>query len=469
MPALPPSVAGVPSAVPAFVGYTEKARRDADNDLILEPTKIHSLDEYEQSFGVAGSEQVSIAVERTPAADYRTTSLLVGGATPHDSLLPSYLLYYAVRMFFENGGGPCFIVSVGTYGAGAPTVELYGGTAASSAARDLRDGLDRLALEDEITLIVIPEAVKLDAPQYGGMVQAVLDQCGRLGDRFGIFDIVAAGGTLEADLVTARTAFGTDHLQFGAAYYPFVRTALTYGMDETTVAVSLEIDGDSESASAPVKLDNLRATDPSLYSFVKTALNEHHIIMPPSGAVAGAYAATDAAKGVWTAPANIALAGVIEPVVLVDDAQQEKLNIDPSTGKSINAIRYFPGKGSLVWGARTLAGNDPEWRYIPVRRFFNMVGESVGQSTRWAMSDPNDANTWLRVRSMIEDYLARLWRDGALVGTTPDEAYFVRCGLGATMTTDDVRQGRIIVEIGMAVVRPAEFTTLKISHEQPPT
>jgi phage tail sheath protein FI len=156
---------------------------------------------------------------------------------------------------------------------------------------------------------------------------------------------------------------------------------------------------------------------------------------------------------------------VIEPLVRLDNAKQDSLNVDATTGKSINAIRAFSGKGTLVWGARTLAGNDNEWRYVSVRRFFNMVEESVKKSTYWAVFEPNDANTWVKVRGMIENYLIQKWREGALAGATPKDAFFVKCGLGTTMTSQDILEGRMNVEIGMAVVRPAEFIILKFSHK----
>jgi phage tail sheath protein FI len=185
---------------------------------------------------------------------------------------------------------------------------------------------------------------------------------------------------------------------------------------------------------------------------------------PPSGAVAGVYAAVDTQRGVWKAPANVSLSGVIEPVYYFDQDDTDNLNIDVTAGKSINAIRYFAGKGTLIWGARTLAGNDNEWRYISVRRFFNMVEESVKKSTYWAVFEPNDANTWIKVRGMIENYLTQKWREGALAGSTTKDAFFVRCGLGVTMNAQDILEGRMNVEIGMAVVRPAEFIILKFSH-----
>ena len=119
----------------------------------------------------------------------------------------------------------------------------------------------------------------------------------------------------------------------------------------------------------------------------------------------------------------------------------------------------------MVWGARTLDGNSNEWRYIPVRRLFNYVEESVQKSTAWAVFQPNDANTWRKVQSQIENFLSNLWRDGALAGSTPDKAFYVKVGLDVTMTTDDINNGYMIIEIGMAAVRPAEFVVLQFSHK----
>ncbi len=185
----------------------------------------------------------------------------------------------------------------------------------------------------------------------------------------------------------------------------------------------------------------------------------------PSGAIAGVYAMVDNQRGVWKAPANVSLAGVSRPIVKIDDRAQEDLNVDVISGKSVNAIRSFTGKGTLVWGARTLAGNDNEWRYVPVRRFFNMVEDSVRNATGWAVFEPNDASTWIRVKAMIENYLTNLWKAGAMAGASADQAFFVNIGLGTTMSSVDILEGRMNIEIGMAVVRPAEFIILKFSHK----
>ena len=188
--------------------------------------------------------------------------------------------------------------------------------------------------------------------------------------------------------------------------------------------------------------------------------------VPPSGPVAGIYARVDNARGVWKAPANESINSVSGPTYLITAEEQAGLNVDPVGGKSINAIRTFTGRGNaIVWGARTLAGNDNEWRYISVRRFFNMVEESSKKSTEPFVFEPNDANTWVKVQGMIENFLTTLWRQGALQGIKPEHAFYVAVGLGKTMTSLDILEGRMIVEIGMAVVRPAEFIILRFSHK----
>ncbi|MCA9693558.1 MAG: phage tail sheath family protein, partial [Myxococcales bacterium] len=170
-------------------------------------------------------------------------------------------------------------------------------------------------------------------------------------------------------------------------------------------------------------------------------------------------------RGVWKAPANVSLSSVLGPVEKITDAAQERLNVDPIAGKSINAIRAFAGRGTLIWGARTLAGNDNEWRYVPVRRLFITIEESTRKATAFAVFEPNDATTWLKVKGMIESYLYGLWERGALAGATPDAAFFVNVGLGTTMTAQDVLEGRMNVAIGVAAVRPAEFIILRFSHK----
>ena len=436
----PPSVAEVETAIPAFIGHTEIAQKVATDDLRMKPTKIFNFAQFEQYFGHPKAESIAIAMTANGAGFTNTVA-------PPDV---TYLLHYAVKLFFDNGGGKCYIVSVGGYAQ--PSV----------VDPDLLEtGLTAVSFEDEPTLLVVPEAVKLDAAAYMALSQAMLLQCGKLKDRFAILDLFNGDTPQEgADLTVDRGFFGAENLKYGAVYYPFLRTAITHYVlaDESNVMVTI-------APAAAATLGTLRTSNTGAYNAAKAALRDHHVELPPSGAVAGVYAATDTARGVWKAPANVGLNNVIEPMVRLNTEHQDDLNVDSTSGKSINAIRAFAGKGTLVWGARTLAGNDNEWRYVSVRRFFNMVEESVKKSTYWAVFEPNDANTWVKVRGMIENYLTQKWREGALAGATTKDAFFVRCSLGTTMNAQDILEGRMNVEIGMAVVRPAEFIILKFSHK----
>lgn len=205
---------------------------------------------------------------------------------------------------------------------------------------------------------------------------------------------------------------------------------------------------------------------PIVYRRIKNLLDNNFLILPPSAAIAGAISTTDRKIGVWKAPANIPLENVIEPVVSIDNGEQEALNVDVISGKSINAIRYFVGKGSIIWGGRTLLGNDNEWRYLSVRRLFNHVETSLSQATRFAIFEPNTPFTWLKLKVMVENYLESLWRRGALIGSSPESAFFVNVGLGQTMTEADINNGIMNIEIGLAAVRPAEFIILTLSHNR---
>lgn len=208
----------------------------------------------------------------------------------------------------------------------------------------------------------------------------------------------------------------------------------------------------------------LRESNPIYGNIVKAVVAEG-IILPPSGAIAGVYAAVDNERGVWVAPANRSLSSVIGPVVNITAEDQSGLNVDATSGKSINAIRSFTGRGTLIWGARTTAGNSNEWRYVPVRRLFNMIEESVKKATEFVVFEPNDKNTWVRTKAMIDNFLNSIWKAGGLAGAKPEHAYIVKVGLGETMTAQDILEGRMIVEIHLAAVRPAEFIILRFMHK----
>lgn len=457
VPKLPPSVAQVETAIPAFIGYTRVTEFNGES-LLNKAVRIKSLVEYELVFG-ARTETFTATVD-SPAGGI-TVSLSDPGTF--------FRMYYALQLYFANGGGPCYIVSIGP-DDGSETISDTAHTA----------GLNAIAKEDEPTLLVFPDAEGItDTDKFYGLYQAALAQCELLKDRFVICDIQGGhkdfnapgeASVINDNAIGFRSHIGTNSLRYGAAYYPHLETSLSYNYDELLVNVS----GSAVPANAVLRApDTASQADKDkslfhsfndLYHRVKDAIASLPLVLPPGGAVAGVYAGVDAMRGVWKSPANVSLNYVRRPVVEIDDQDQEGLNVDTS-GKSVNAIRKFTGKGTLVWGARTLDGNSNEWRYVSVRRFFNMVEESTKKAAEPFVFEPNDANTWVKVRAMIENFLTLQWRAGALAGAKPEHAFYVKVGLGQTMTAQDILEGRMIVEIGMAVVRPAEFIVLRFSHK----
>jgi phage tail sheath protein FI len=431
---LPPSVAEVSTAVPVFIGCTANGpAADKAGKVVPVVKRIDTLLDYETFFGGANPSAFTVAA----GTDASQPGPITRVAPAFD-----YLLYYSLSLYFKNGGGSCYVISIGNYKA-AP------------AKSQFEDGLAALEKEDEPTLIVLTDAINLAAADYYDLAQQALAQCEKLGDRFVILDVMDTKGV--ADF---RTNIGTTSLMYGAAYYPSVQTSLSYVYDEDKVTIK-----PSAKDGTDTTLTASKDTNTALYNQTKTALAQQRITLPSSAAVAGIYASVDRERGVWKAPANVSLSAVIGPSVKITNTDQESLNIDSTAGKSINAIRAFTGKGTLIWGARTLAGNDNEWRYVSVRRLFNMIEESTQKASSFAVFEPNDASTWLKVRAMIESYLYGLWQQGALAGATSEEAYFVNVGLGKTMTPQDVLEGRMIVEIGVAAVRPAEFIVLRFMHK----
>ena len=459
IPRFPPSVAPVETAIPAFIGYTEKADDVTPGDLHLKPTRISSMIEYETHFGFAQPEEAfTIAATVTTLGGITTSQKAVASLV--ETARSKHIMYYALQMFFANGGGPCYIVSVNPYKAiGNPLVET-----------ELSAGLDVVKKEDEPTLIVFPEAQNLSIADFKTLHDAALAQCADLMDRFVVMDVHGDNISMSdhaANLLTAIGNFrsngiGTNNLKYGAAYTPNIETVLDFAVNESQTHVVITTD----SVAAPsVMLNTLPLGNNALYALAKAAIADHPCRLPPSSAMVGIYAAVDNSRGVWKAPANLSVNAVSQPTIQFTNVEQDQMNVDVTAGKSVNAIRPFIGQGTLVWGARTLAGNDNEWRYINVRRFFIFVEESVKKATGQFVFEANDANTWVKVQGMIENFLTTLWRQGALQGVKPEHAFYVAVGLGKTMTALDILEGRMIVEIGMAAVRPAEFIILRFSHK----
>ena len=402
--------------------------------------------EFENFFGLPFDNEITITIHKNSDNEFCIVSF--------NELTLKYVLYYSVKIYFENGGGPCYILSVDTYQN--PQQVLLKQQIGSSHA-GLLDGLFRLSEVTDISLIVIPEAVKLPATEYSQLVRTALLQCHTLDNRFAIFDLYE-GDVHNPDLSQSIRLFGKQYLNYGSAYYPFVRTTMNSYINTEGSNVKVIYNGKE------YKMDQLKKLGWSVTRMVKCELKNRYVNLPSSGAVAGAYVTSDKNRGVWKSPANLSLCGVMEPLVMMDKQSSQMYDVDPDHDHPVNNVRAFSGKGVLVWGARTLESIDNEERYVSVRRFLIMVKESLKSSTSWVIFEPNEENTWMKICIMINNYLTTKWREGALAGISPQQAFYVKCGIGTTMTSLDVEEGRIIVEVGLAILRASEFKLIKFSH-----
>jgi phage tail sheath protein FI len=522
--AFPNSIVEVATAVPAFVGYTERAD-DKGQTLRNRPRRISSLDEFHEYFGAAP--QARFVLEERPVMPAAATAPPPGGPAafklgdkeflltqPAGAAGGRFLLYAGMRQFFQNGGGPCHVVSVGDYTSGLVD------------AGALTGGIDALVEEREPTMLVVPDCVLLDEPDCIRVQQHMLAHCGRvMRNRVAILDVWGGWKDIKDDpncIALFRDSLGINYLDFAAAYYPWLHTTVFQDneLDYTNIS-SLEtlrdllraelklpekqpdvallkeraqwdaVDGitrplaqlidearakpvekgepksDSElreAAQFEIKLLNksLTAMSPT-YRALMTELRARVNLLPPSAAMAGVYTMVDNSRGVWKAPANVSINGVTAPAVNLSHTDQEDLNVTPQ-GKSINAIRSFIGAGVLVWGARTLDGNSLDWRYISVRRTMIMLEESCRLAAKAMVFEPNVANTWVTIKSMIGNFLTGIWKRGGLAGAVPDDAFSVHVGLGETMTPEDILEGILRVTVLVAVSRPAEF--IEITFQQ---
>jgi len=446
---LPNSVVQVSTAIPAIFGYTKSGTPG-------KPVRINSLKEYENSFGGPYAYKYNIAASGAlTVAEFGTT-----GNMTDFPVLGTFFLYEAMQAYFANGGGPCYIIPVANFPGAVATASQS--VQASDFGTAQSGAMEEVTKLDEPTLLLFPEAANLSLLDYKTLVENALGICAGMQDRFALLDtpkgVDLTSGVINAttnmtDLDAYRTILGSEDLKFGAAYYPHLESNYNWTFDETLT----KLDGTS--------IQDLKSNGSQDYIKAMDYLNAETVVLPPSSLMAGVYAKTDANRGVWVAPANVALNGVVKPMQAISDQAQGGLNVDATAGKSINVIRTFTGKGTLVWGARTLAGNDSEWRYIPVRRLYLTAEESIRKAVEPFVFATNDAKTWVKVSSMISSYLNGLWQQGALVGAKPEEAFFVKVGFGTTMTQANLDAGEMIVEIGMAAVRPAEFIVMKYYHK----
>ncbi|WP_426278716.1 phage tail sheath family protein [Chryseobacterium sp. S-02] len=555
---LPHSVALGDTAIPAFIGYTDFATVGYN-----EPFKISSFLQYEEYFGKAKKENIQLKDIEGKGVSIVTPPV-------------QFLMYYSLQMYFANGGGPCYIVSVGNY------------TSAEVQYTDLKIGLGKIENLNGPTLIVFPDAISLtNQEEFYTLYNEAIAQSERVKNRFVILDTYYGNSTTASESLNTIKYFRekVNSSSYAAAYFPHLKTILNYTFDENetpithtglqnagqttadlyageiaaldelkrlaseeilngstdafvladlldqAVAIAEEIneaardthgeipdtkaaltevigeskavseaiydgiiddfvipDGmggntpafsgefdalkaailnvkDEKGAADGITLKNLESSNSKLYNQIKKEIRSLNVVLPPSSAMAGVYGRIDSIRGVWKAPANVSLNYVVSPTEKVSDQEQSGLNID-ILGKSINAIRTFTEKGTLVWGARTLNGKDKkegnldnEWKYVHVRRYYDMIEQSINEALKQFINQPNISYTWLRAKTMLENFLNQQWLDGALSGSTPKEAYYVE----VDGNKDEPKTMDVTVKI--ALVRPAEFIVLNFSHQ----
>ncbi|HWI14504.1 MAG TPA: phage tail sheath family protein, partial [Burkholderiales bacterium] len=298
------------------------------------------------------------------------------------------------------------VLKGGGDGTAVPTAADFRGTGTTAADAT---GLKALEIVDEISIIAAP-GVTTQAVQ-----ESLINQCERLKDRFAVLDPAPASANAAPSLNDIQTQRGLFDSYYGALYYPRI--------------------------------------------VVEEPASGIPIPMSPSGHVVGVYARTDQERGVHKAPANETLRGILGVEVRLNREAQDILN-----PKGINVLRDFTAeqRGYRVWGARCVT-SDAIWKYISVRRLFIFIEESLQEGTQWVVFEPNDEPLWAKVRQTVSDFLRRVWRDGALAGETPEQAFFVKCD-HTTMTQNDIDNGRLIMIVGIAPVKPAEFVIIRIGQ-----
>ncbi|MDQ1707776.1 MAG: uncharacterized protein QOJ88_987 [Pyrinomonadaceae bacterium] len=333
-------------------------------------------------------------------------------------------LAQAVYGFFQNGGGRCYIVNVG------PKKELVGDG-------KQRKGIETLEEIDEIAIVAAPGFS--DAASY----DTILSHCERLQDRVAILDAPENGA-----------GFNVDQLKTVATSGPAKPKKPAAGAT-----------GEPEPVVAPAGGLRARTSDNGFGSYyfpwitIRDPFSPKDTVnAPPSGHIAGIYARTDATRGVHKAPANETVRGALDLTYNVTREEQGELN-----RLGVNCIRQFATQGIRVWGARTLADSASEWRYLNVRRLFNQIEESIAEGTRWVVFEPNSLSLWKSIRRDVSAFLMLQWRQGALMGATPEEAFFVQCD-AETNPPEVVDAGMVVTVIGIAPVKPAEFVIFRIGQ-----
>lgn len=504
--AFPNSVVPVATAIPAFIGYTPQASYNG-KDYTNIPVKITSFAEFQTFFCYPNPpENEDLKKQYNPQyylvaqENQQNTDHFIQLNNANYAILPDpntiYYLYNSIRLFYDNGGGDAYIVSVGSYGKSLGKPINLGKQIVNPNVKleELLNGLSLLKIEQEPTMYICPEATLLSIKNNGTLMQQMLSQCSEMQTAISIFDIIGSKNpdpiNFTNDIATFRNNTGIQGLNYGVAYYPFVETTImqiseidytnlfegdldklkpilspSSHPNEIVETIFSKIGNPTETSLKTSQYHNSLIAASTTYSTIIKQILKDINILPPSGGIAGVITTTDNNQGVWKAPANTTINKVASLPINLTSSQQVGLNVDAATGKSVNAIRSFTGQGILIWGARTLDGNSQDWRYLSVRRTMIYIEQSCKLAAQAYVFQPNDKNTWEAVKSMISSFLTDIWKQGGLQGAKASDAFSVQCGLGTTMTSEDLLNGFMNITVKVAVTRPAEFILLTFQQE----
>ncbi|WP_316828539.1 phage tail sheath family protein [Pedobacter miscanthi] len=506
--AFPNTVVSVATAVSAFIGYTPQAEYNGVSYTNV-AHRITSFAEFQAIYcypnpappaspAIQYSPEYYLVQQKSQPAnrDYMIINGLYYAILPDPNTI--YYMYNSIELFYQNGGGEAYIVSVGTYGP--PSAQPMGVgqqiVNPNVSLSQLQSGLYLLLNEQEPTMYICPEATLLSVEENASLMQSMLAQSEAMQTAISIFDLIGGRNpdplTYSTDIDVFRGGTGEQGLNYGTAYYPFIGTTI---MESTDINYTNLFGGDVKqldpllnppsnpnptAATILRNIENPPGAPLTVTQYNNALINASKVyatiiknvlvlanILPSSSGMAGVMTTVDNQEGVWQSPANTSIVGAVSLPINLSETQQSNLNVDPVSGKSINAIRFFNGIGILVWGARTLDGNSQDWRYLSVRRTMIMLEQSCKLAAHSYVFQPNTKNTWEAVKSMISSFLNSIWKEGGLMGATAADAYSVECGLGTTMTPDDILNGFMNVTVKVAIVRPAEFIVLTFQQEMP--
>lgn len=491
-------ISGVAASAPVFVGYTLRAQYQK-KDCHFAPIAIESVQEYVAYFGWSRTHHYcwpQCYLEEVPSVVGSNDFLQIGLAhyLLHIDYDTVYYMEQLVSSYFANGGEKAYIVSVGNFLQPKPQTYPYHFQRRNTHIHldDLVKGFQAVRSVTEPLFYCCPDATLLSAQENGKLMRTMLIHQHQAEKGMVLFDVKDDSQFSSDDFGAAATVFrqevGNLSLANAAAYYPFIRTGfyqpndITYlhffggafetladllFMDqgasshlETTIA---KIRADKENENVTSYHQELQRYSP-LYRALLLLVLQRINYEPPTGAISGLLNSMERTAGIWNTIANRSIVNANAVAVTLSDTELSQLYLDVS-GKSINVLKALPQDRIVVWGARTLDANHTDWRYLNIRRLFDYIEQSCKQSLEQLRFEANTTATWRIIETAISQFLDTLWRQGAFSGVKKEEAYSVQCGLGTSMTQDDIDNNQLRVAVLIAPIRPAEFIVLHLTQQ----